>query len=416
MNVLHLSDSDRGGGAARTAWTIHTGLRRLGHGSRMLVGRPLSGDEDVRSIKRNDLWRAADRAAGEVLDRLSLQYAFYPSSFGVTRDPWFRAADVVQLYNLHGSYFSFTALPRLTRRRPTFWILQDQWAMTGHVAYSHDCERWRIGCGECPYLHEYPALRRDTTATLWRLKQRVYERSRLELVVPSRWLERLTRESPLLARFPVHRIPHGVDTEVFRPGSREEARARLGLPPNGRVVFFSAWDVTERRKGLHLLLAALDRLEEPPFLLLAGDGSPPAVPRGQTLGRISDDHVLADVYRAADVYAVPTLADVLTKTAPEAIASGIPCVSFDRGGVTDVVRHMETGYQARFGDVDDLARGLELLLGDDDLRARLGRQGRELAEREFSSRVQVGRYVDLYRSRLERLRRWPGTPELEVGA
>ena len=122
--------------------------------------------------------------------------------------------------------------------------------------------------------------------------------------------------------------------------------------------------------------------------------------RGQTLGRISDDQVLADVYRAADVYAVPTLADVLTKTAPEAIASGIPCVSFDRGGVTDVVRHMETGYQARFGDVDDLAHGLELLLRDDDLRARLGRQGRELAEREFSSRVQVDRYVDLYRSKL----------------
>lgn len=402
LNVLHLSDSDRGGGAARTAWTIHTGLRQLGHGSRMLVGRPVSGDEDVRSIKRNDLWRAADRAAGEVLDRLSFQYAFYPSSFAVTRDPWFRAADVVQLYNLHGSWFSFTALPRLTRRRPVFWILQDQWAMTGHVVYSYDCERWRAGCGSCPYLREYPPLRRDTTAALWRLKDAVYARSRLELVVPSRWLERLTRESPLLRRFPVHRIPHGVDTELFRPGSREEARARLGLPLDRSIVFFSAWDLRDRRKGLHLLLQALERLDPRPFLLLAGDGSPPAVSGCQTLGSVADDRVLADAYRAADVYAVPTLADVLTKTAPEAIASGIPCVSFDRGGVTDVVRHMETGYQARFGDVDELARGLDLLLGDAALRERLGGQGRELAEREFSSKVQVDRYVDLYRARLER--------------
>ena len=285
LNVLHISDSDLGGGAARTAWTIHTGLRRLGHGSRMLVGRPVSGDEDVRSIKRNDLWRAADRASGLVLDGLSLQYAFYPSSFGVVRDPWFRAADVVQLYNLHGSYFSFTALPRLTRRRPTFWILQDQWAMTGHVAYSHDCERWRIGCGDCPYLREYPPLRRDTTATLWRLKERVYARSRLELVVPSRWLERLTRESPLLQRFPVHRIPHGVDTELFRPGPREEARARLGLPPNGQVVFFSAWDLDEKRKGLHLLLRALERLDPRPFLLVAGDGSRTTVSSRTCTGR-----------------------------------------------------------------------------------------------------------------------------------
>src|SRR5918912_1006260 len=162
----------------------------------MLVGRPLSSDENVRSIKRNDLWRAADRAAGEVLDRLSLQYVFYPSSFGVMRDPWFRDADIVQLYNLHGSYFSFTALPRITRRRPVFWILQDQWAMTGHVTYSYECERWRTGCGDCPHLREYPPLRRDTTATLWRLKERVYARSRLEFVVPSRWLERLAGDSP----------------------------------------------------------------------------------------------------------------------------------------------------------------------------------------------------------------------------
>src|SRR5919201_6380135 len=113
----------------------------------MLVGRKVTDDQDIRRIKRHDGWRTADRLCGEVLDRLDLQYAFYPSSFGVVRDPWFRGADVLQLYNLHGSYFSFTALPRLTRRRPTFWILQGQWAMTGHVAYSNDCERWRIGCG-----------------------------------------------------------------------------------------------------------------------------------------------------------------------------------------------------------------------------------------------------------------------------
>src|ERR671938_1409562 len=237
MNVLHISDSDRGGGAARTAWTIHTGLRRLGHGSRMLVGRPVSGDADVRSIKRNDLWRAADRAAGEVLDRLSLQYVFYPSSFGVARDPWFRSADVVQLYNLHGSYFSFTALPSLTRSRRVFWVLQDQWAMTGHVSYSFDCERWRRGCGECPYLTVYPPLSRDTTAFLWRLKRAVYGRSRLTLVVPSRWLERMVRESPLLERFPVHRIPRGIDATVFAPGSQAEARRRLGLPLDRRIVF-----------------------------------------------------------------------------------------------------------------------------------------------------------------------------------
>ncbi len=106
--------------------------------------------------------------------------------------------------------------------------------------------------------------------------------------------------------------------------------------------------------------------------------------------------MLADAYRAADVFAVPTLADVLTQTAPESIACGTPCVAFDRGGVTDVVRHMETGYTARFGDADDLAEGLATLLGDQELLDRLGRRCREVAEEEFPIELQVERYVSLY--------------------
>src|SRR5919198_784593 len=226
LDVLHISESDAAGGAARTAYKVHRGLNASGHRSRMLVGRKVTGDDDIRRIKRSDLWRAADRACGEVLDRLDLQYVFYPSSFGVARDPWFRSADVVQLHNLHGSYFSFTALPTLTRRRPTVWLLQDQWAFTGHVAYSLDCERWR----------------RDTTALLWRLKRFVYERSRLTLIVPSRWMLDLVHTSPLLSRFPVHRIPHGVDTTVFRPMPKVEARRRLGLEADRPLVLFSASD------------------------------------------------------------------------------------------------------------------------------------------------------------------------------
>jgi len=396
LNLLHISDSDLGGGAARAAFAIHGRLRSLGHDSRMLVGRRVSDDRDVRTLKRSVAWRAADRAAGLLFDRLALQYVFYPSSFGVRLDPWFRSADVVQLYNLHGSYFSFSALPLLTRARPVVWLLQDQWALTGHVAYSLECERWRDGCGSCPHLDGYPPLRRDTSAALWRLKRLVYSQSRLTLVVPSRWLEQMTRASPLLRRFPVHRIPRGVDTATFSPGPQADARRRLDLPGDAPIVLFAAWDLNEQRKGLELLLQAWRTLEPRPLLLLAGGGEPPRDAGIRSLGRVQDDALLADAYRAADVFAVPTLADAQTKTAPEALACATPVVSFDRGGIVDVVRHLETGYQARFGDPGELARGLSLLLADRELRSRLGRAGRELVEREFSLAGEVDRYVGLY--------------------
>src|SRR2546421_2229779 len=103
-SVLHINAFDTGGGAARSARRLHKTLRGLGWSSRMLVGEKRSGDPDVRPLKRNVGWRAADRAFGLVTERLDLQYLCYPSSFGVALDPWFRSADVVQLYNVHPSY------------------------------------------------------------------------------------------------------------------------------------------------------------------------------------------------------------------------------------------------------------------------------------------------------------------------
>lgn len=392
LNVLHISESDVLGGAARTAYNVHTWLNASGHLSRMLVGRKASNDAGVRRIKRGNAWRAADRLSGEVLDRLALQYVFYPSSFAVALDPWFREAQVVQLHNLHGSYFGFSALPTLSRRRPTVWLLQDQWSFTGHVAYSLDCERWLEGCGSCPYLSEYPRLRRDTTSLLWRLKRRVYDRSRLTLIVPSNWLLELVQASPLLSRFPVHRIPHGVDTEVFRPRAKGEARRRLGLPEDRPVVLFVASDLNEPRKGLHLLEQALRLMEDPPLLLAVGAGKVSSSD-SRVLGPISDDALLAQAYAAADVLAVPTVADAINQTAIESIACGTPCVSFDQGGITDVVRPGETGYRARFGDITDFARGLRSVLdATDSFRERC----RHVAEEEYSADLQVRRYVGVY--------------------
>src|SRR2546423_7910576 len=183
----------------------------------MLVGRKVTEDDDIRRIKRHDGWRAADRIFGEVLDRLDLQYVVYPSSFGVASERWVQSADVVQLHNLHGSYFSYTALPLLSKRRPIVWLLQDQWAYTGHVAYSLDCERWRHGCGSCPHLGEYPRLPRGTTAPPLRLERARYPRPRAGIIVPPRGVLQLPRSPPLVSRFPMERIPHGVDTDVFRP-------------------------------------------------------------------------------------------------------------------------------------------------------------------------------------------------------
>lgn len=363
----------------------------------MLVGQRRTDDADVRLVKRNSVWRAADRVCAAVLDPLDLQYVFYPSSFGIAFDPWYRDAQVVQLYNTHGSYFSHSALPLLSRSRPVVWRLSDMWPLTGHVAYSYDCERWRHGCGSCPYLDEYPRLGRDTTAALFRWKNAVYRRSRITVVAPSRWLERVARESPLLGRFDVHRIANGVDLNVFRPRSREDARRALGLDPDRSVVLFSSLERNDRRKGGEVLAAALTSLQDVEFQLAVLGPDTDGFDRSVTaLGTMHDDERLALAYAAADVFVVPALAENLPNVAVEAIACGTPVVASNVGGISDAVRDGETGLLVTPGDASSLADGIRRLLADGELRARLGERARAVAQSEFSAAREARDFAALY--------------------
>jgi glycosyltransferase involved in cell wall biosynthesis len=404
MNILHISTEYNLGGSGRAAYRIHAGLRRRGHSSRMLVGTQVIGVPDVGPIWRSLPWRAADWAAKRVTEAMSLQYLFLPSSWNLLRHPWFREADILQLYNTHGGYFSHSVLGVAGRQKPVVWRLSDMWSFTGHCCYSYDCERWKMGCGSCPLLADEPALRTDRTALLWRIKQRLYKRVNVHLVVPSRWMAGLAAQSPLIGHWPRHVIPNGVDLNVFSPISRAAAREVFRLPQDQAVVLFSSVETNAYRKGGAILVEALNRLRgrtKKPFrLLVVGHGAREwdttvSVP-ATTVETITDDQLLAVMYSAADVFVHPALADNLPNGVLESMACGTPVVAFDVGGVSDAVRPLETGYLARWKDAEDLAHGIERLLDDDDLRASMRTTCRTVAESEYGMDLQTDRFEALY--------------------
>lgn len=411
LSVLHVGAWDNAGGSGRAAYRIHTSLRRRGIRSRMLVGGKVTEDPDVALIASGPLGRL-DCLSGRVLDRLGFQYLFYPSSYLLPLRAWIREADVIQLYNTHGGYLSHTILPKLSRLRPVVWRLSDMWPITGHCAYSYECERWKSGCGECPYLADYPGLSRDTTALLWWVKDRVYRCSRLTMVAPSKWLANLAEQSPLLGRFSIHIIPNGLDTEVFRPLPKRSTRGMFDIDTRSRVIFFSAHSVLDRRKGASFLEEALSRLADRGVkdvtVLVVGAHADKWEMEGQfpvkRLGEIRDDQIMAAAYAAADLFVLPTLAENLPNGILESMACGTPVVSFNVGGVPEAVRHMETGYLAAYQDVADLAKGIQLLLDDPDLRFRMSRRCREIAEQEYSLDLQARRFVHLYHDVIDRHR------------
>ena len=105
---------------------------------------------------------------------------------------------------------------------------------------------------------------------------------------------------------------------------------------------------------------------------------------------VKDDHLLAIVYSAADLFVHPALADNLPNGVLESLACGTPAVAFDVGGVGEAVRPMETGYLARYKDAGDLAEGIKCLLDDPDLCAGNSTRCREIAEAEYDMACKHG--------------------------
>ncbi len=340
MNIVHFSTSDSEGGSARSARRIHETLRRLGHASHMLVGTKASHDPDAATVHGGGARRILDRIADTATQRVGLQYLWYPSGRRILAHPWVRDASIVQIYNTHGGYLSHRLLRDLARPVPVVWRLSDMWAMTGHCAYAGPCERWRQGCGSCPDLARYPALPVDTTALLWRIKQRVYHRARPTIVTPSRWLEQLARESPLFADCAVERIATGVDTAINHPIDKGSARDVLGLEREGKLLLFSAHSVDDNeRKGSAAAIAALNAVAPRDGLavVLLGLGGAGWASKLRhpviRLGFLRDERLLAAVYAACDLLIAPAVVDNLPNAILEAMACGTPAVAFDTGGM-----------------------------------------------------------------------------------
>ena len=127
-------------------------------------------------------------------------------------------------------------------------------------------------------------------------------------------------------------LPNGVDVERFRPpadGERAAIRARFGLPAEGVLAVFVGRFVP--KKGFDKALAATS--DDYKIVFIGGD--PPAEaaddPRAIFLGQLSRDD-LAEVYRACDLFVLPSESEGFPLTAQEAMASGLPIVITDDPG------------------------------------------------------------------------------------
>lgn len=201
----------------------------------------------------------------------------------------------------------------------------------------------------------------------------------------------------------VHPIHVGVDLELwpYLPVQTVSARPQ---------ILFVGGDF--QRKGGDLLLKVYRErfakiadlhlvTKQPPSDL------PPHVHIYTDLG--ANDPRLRDLYKQADLFVLPTRADVSSIVALEAMATGRPVISTRMGGIPDIVQDGKTGFLIAPDDQSALEKALETLISDPERRRRMGDAGRAVVEENFSSAVTVPRILNAMKQAVDEKRAASGS-------
>lgn len=441
MRILQVSTYDKAGGAEAIAWQLFEQYRRRGHESAIVVGEKSSNDPHVIPLSQ------AAQASGSSLSQFSQWLSPYEGRIrGVWRmrrwldayvarpQNWWQARlgrenfnfpetwrllellpecpDILHCHNLHGGwlsrggYFDLRALPWLSRQIPTVMTLHDTWMLAGHCAYTLGCERWKTGCGTCPDLSIYPAITRDATAFNWKRKREIYATGRFYIATPSRWLLRQVEQSMLAPAVVESRvIPNGVDSVVFSPGSKQQARESLGLAQKDPILLFVAnaarSNVFKDYRTVEqsaIRTAAGYRRGRITLIVVGEKGDPISLDNGEIrfVGHQRDQRTMARYYQAADVYVHAAKSDTFPNTILEALACGLPVVATAVDGIPEQIEEGRSGFLVPSGDAEALAgRVLQLLLND-ALRATMGAMAADIAACSFTVQKQVQAYLNWY--------------------
>jgi glycosyltransferase involved in cell wall biosynthesis len=171
-------------------------------------------------------------------------------------------------------------------------------------------------------------------------------------------------------------IPPGIDLEHFSTGERQHE-----LP---RILFVGGDFV---RKGGDLLLRVFrQRLRGKAELLLVTRSQLAEEPGVRTFNKIAPNSPeLLQLYRDADIFVLPTRADCYSLVCMEALASGLPCIATNVGGIADILDEGETGHLLSVDDGVGLGDALEALIADPSRRRLMGERCRQVAMERFDS-------------------------------
>lgn len=205
----------------------------------------------------------------------------------------------------------------------------------------------------------------------------------------------------------IHVIPNFIDMQRYE-GCSTEGVLKAFAPKGERLLLHTSNFRPVKRVEDVVEVFSKVRKEIPSKLLLVGDG--PERPKIEALcrklGTCDDVHFLGklknveEVYSVADLFLLPSETESFGLAALEAMASKVPVISSNTGGIPEINENGVTGFLSHVGDTDDMASNALKLLRDDELHAKF-REAAYQKAKQFSKESIIPVYEQLYKDVLE---------------
>ena len=377
MRVLIINTSERIGGAAIAASRLMESLKNNGIKAKMLVRDKQTDQISVVRLKSNwlQVWKFMwERIVIWSANRFRRYHLFdvdiANTGTDITSLPEFRQADVIHLHWVNQGMLSLKDIRKiLTSGKPVVWTMHDMWPCTGICHYARECKNY-------------------------------------QQVTCSHWLKEQAQTSALFEGKSVTNIPNAINTNLFKPMNKKEARAKFMLPEGKKLVLFGSLKITDKRKGVDYLIEACKLLAEkhPEWkeslgVVVFGNQSQQLQEQlpfhVYPLPYIKNEHEIVNIYNAVDLFAIPSLEENLPNMIMEAMACGVPCVGFNVGGIPEMIDHLHNGYVAQYKSSEDFANGIHWILTEpeyDELSAQACRK----VLGNYSESIIAKKYTDVY--------------------
>lgn len=186
--------------------------------------------------------------------------------------------------------------------------------------------------------------------------------SNLTLIMLSKSFYEKFKTHEFLKKARVEIIPNCINTEVFRPYDKEQVRRELGLPLN-YILFSFVGNLSDKHKGLHYIVEALDLLQLENAMVLAIGPNINAYLHSRliSVGSVLDEHLMARYLSASDYYVLSSVQESFSQSAIESQACGVPGIMFPVGVAPELIRDFN-GVLCEFINAEALAKSIKLAM------------------------------------------------------